>query len=394
MLEESSVRQSQTDHHNTPVDFTVVVPNATRDVDSESAPIAQFENPSQRTERGNPPSSGERDPQVSGMESLVEQERAGNISATVACLITGARSSATRKGYLSCWKKFSGWCSKRQVDPATADLKFVLDFLAELFDKRLEYSTLNGYRSALSLYHVPIQGMKAGQHPLVTSLMKGVSNARPPIPKYRYVWDVEVVLRFMRSLGDNGSLDIKTLSWKVATLLGLCNIPRSQELSALDVKFMSKSNGSYVCGFGVSVKHRRKGKPVPTVSFYQFLPDSNLCPVLALDAYIQRTEDFRASANTTQLFLAVNRPHKPVSRSTLARWVVNTLSLAGVDTSKFKGHSVRSASSSKVKSAGISLGDVLKMGNWSSESVWQKHYHKPIETPHQRYQQALLGTAL
>ena len=223
--------------------------------------------------------------------------------------------------------------------------------------------------------------------------MKGASNARPPIPKYRYIWDIDMVLNRMKELGINQALDFKTLSLKLVTLLGLCNVPRSQELGALDINFMSRTNECYTFGFGVSVKHRKRGKAVPTISFYPFKEDEKLCPVQALDNYLDRTESIRDLSESTQFFLSVLKPHKPVTRTTLAKWVVNFLRESGVNTSKFKGHSMRHASTSKADLLGASLKDILGMGNWSSESVWQKHYHKPIETPHKRYQHVLLGSA-
>ena len=47
--------------------------------------------------------------------------------------------------------------------------------------------------------------------------------------------------------------------------------------------------------------------------------------------------------------------------------------------SQFKAHSRRSAATSKAKAMGISLEGVLKRGQWSGKSTWQKHYHKPIQ---------------
>ena len=52
--------------------------------------------------------------------------------------------------------------------------------------------------------------------------------------------------------------------------------------------------------------------------------------------------------------------------------------MAGVDTRGFSAHSVRSASSSKAAARGVSIKDILKQGNWSSEDVWQKFYHKNV----------------
>ena len=263
-------------------------------------------------------------------------EGTDSISGTAASLITRARTAGTRDRYKSSWSRFASWCGERQADPVTSDLRLILSFLGDLFDQGLEYSTINSYRSALSLYHLPVDGMKVGQHPMVSALMTGVSNERPQVPRHTYVWDVEVVLRYMRGLEENDSLSsLKFMSWKVATLLGLCNVHRSQELGALDVKFMSKSDGNYTCGFGVSVKHRRKGKPSPPVVFYQFKGDTKLCPVNTLDEYLKRTKEYRLEADTTKVFLSVVQPHNPVTRSTIAKWVVGFLKLAGIDTNKF-----------------------------------------------------------
>ena len=43
--------------------------------------------------------------------------------------------------------------------------------------------------------------MPATQYPLVTSLMAGIFNSRPPQPKYIFVWDAQVILNFIRKIG-------------------------------------------------------------------------------------------------------------------------------------------------------------------------------------------------
>jgi hypothetical protein len=51
--------------------------------------------------------------------------------------------------------------------------------------------------------------------------------------------------------------------------------------------------------------------------------------------------------------------------STLARWLKSLLGKAGIDTGIFKFHSVRGAATSAAANA-----DILKAGDWSSESVF------------------------
>ena len=73
------------------------------------------------------------------------------------------------------------------------------------------------------------------------------------------------------------------------------------------------------------------------------------------------------------------KPYKQIQKPTLAGWVKIVLRKAGIDTSQFKAHSCRSVVVSKAKAIGISLEGVLKRGQWSGESTWKKHYHKPIQ---------------
>ena len=101
-----------------------------------------------------------------------------------------------------------------------------------------------------------------------------------------------------------------------------------------------------------------------------------------LRVYEQKTESFRSQENEggTRLFLAVVRPHKPVSSSTLARWLKSMLEKAGIDTGIFKAHSVRGAATSAAAGAGVTTADILKAANWSSESVFTKFYYKPVRS--------------
>ena len=70
--------------------------------------------------------------------------------------------------------------------------------------------------------------------------------------------------------------------------------------------------------------------------------------------------------------------HGPVSSSTVARWLKVCLKNAGVDnTSRFQAHSVRAAPTSKAGLSGLTVEDILKAADWSSEGVLQKFYYRP-----------------
>ena len=112
-------------------------------------------------------------------------------------------------------------------------------------------------------------------------------------------------------------------------------------------------------------------------------------PYHAITEYIKVTKEFRDKNKTSKLFLSYVQPHKPVGNSTTARWVIEMLGMAGIDKNIFRAHSKRSASSSKALKKGANIKDILKMGNWSNTSVWQRFYNKDFSSA-ERYQQILL----
>lgn len=81
------------------------------------------------------------------------------------------------------------------------------------------YRTLNVYLSAVSMTHLPVDYFRVGEHPLITQLLKGMFNSRPPLPRYSVIWDIQTVLTYMNYLGSNERLSLKCLSQKLGVLL-------------------------------------------------------------------------------------------------------------------------------------------------------------------------------
>ena len=67
---------------------------------------------------------------------------------------------------------------------------------------------------------------------------------------------------------------------------------------------------------------------------------SKLCVVKTLKRYLKQTKNIRQD---DQLLIAYIKPHRAISRDTLARWTLIILQKAGINTQKYKGHSTRGA---------------------------------------------------
>ena len=76
------------------------------------------------------------------------------------------------------------------------------------------------------------------------------------------------------------------------------------------------------------------------------------------------------------LFITKVRPFKPASKDTIAKWIRETLSNAGIDTSIFSPHSTRSAASSTAKRCRVPIDTILKPGGWRSMKTFGWFYDK------------------
>ena len=161
------------------------------------------------------------------------------------------------RSYDSLFRKWIIWCSGRSSDPVSGPISDVVNFLAHLFKEGYQYRSLN-----------------ACAEELVSRVMKGAINLRPPQPRYESTWDVSKVLV---SLGPSGTIPLKDLAWKLAMLLALIRPSRSADLAKLDLRFRRITTEGVTFQDNGLAKQARAGKPRAEFFFPAF-EDPLLCP--------------------------------------------------------------------------------------------------------------------
>ena len=314
---------------------------------------------------------------VSCMAHIWESFDSRGISPEASNLLLASWRPKTKSNYNSLFAKWAGWCAQRNRDPINGPVEDIINFLAELFKDGYQYRSLNSYRSAISAIHSKVDGQSIGQHPLVTRMLKGAFNERPPLARYSTFWDVGIVLNYLRDLGANETLSLRLLTLKSVMLLALTRPARSVDLSKLDIRARSFTAAGVTFKALHLSKQSKASKPLVDFFYPRFPEEEVICPVATLQAYEARTLRFRALSTDkakTLVFLSWIGEHEPVTSSTIARWLRTCLSEAGIDTGIFKAHSVRGAASSKAAAVGVTTADILQAADWSSVSTFQKFY--------------------
>ena len=204
--------------------------------------------------------------------------------------------------------------------------------------------------------------------------MKGILRGNPPLPRYQETWDVDVVLKYFDSLPNNRDLSLKLLSKKLAMLLAIAAPKRVSEIARLDKNFMQIiPNGIkfYLPGLSKTQKDCKSRE----IFYANYQQNQKLCVVDCFLEYCERTKSFRDPDNSNDpLLRTIIKPHKGVTANTVSNWIKDVMSHAGIDTTRFKAHSTRSAATSKAFRNGTPIDDVLMMADWSHAGTFFRFY--------------------
>ena len=253
-------------------------------------------------------------------------------------------------------------------------------------------NTIRGFITAISERHAMVPDgehrRRIGDHSMVRTWMKGLTNLNPK-PRVRVPpWDLEVVLSALKKPPFYPLKDasLKHLTLRTAFLLALTSARRASEVHALrhdtlqwkqdcvyafaDEQFLPKVATDWHVNQQIAFPAMRGNAEL-----------RKLCVRTALSVYLKRTTMLRASAGSSnQLLLCYGGKQKghPVSTQRLSKWLQLTVKtayeLAGLPLPAVKGHQVRKQATSWAELAGVTPADICKAATWSSKSTFAQHY--------------------
>ncbi|KAJ8029042.1 hypothetical protein HOLleu_28336 [Holothuria leucospilota] len=258
----------------------------------------------------------------------------------------------------------SSFVIKDRVVRCTQNVNTVLVFLSEFRDQGLHYSAINIARSALATFTTLSSGNSISTDPLVSRFFKGIFNTYPPMPRYTEIWNVSLVLYYIRGLPPVRELDLKMLSLKLCFLVAITSAQRLQTLHLLQLDQLTLNNDSAIFRVTKFLKQSRPGNVAFEVLLEAYQKDERLCVLKTL---------------IVALFISYKKPYHRVSKDTLSRWIKIILTNAGIDTLKFKAHSTRAAATSAAVLRQVPVSDIHATAGWAGEKkTFEKFYRKPI----------------
>ena len=127
-------------------------------------------------------------------------------------------------------------------------------------------------------------------------------------------------------------------------------------------------------------KHQRKGVLKPMV--IKKIRHKKIDAMECLKNYMEITRPWRDMEDgivRDNLFLSYVGKHGEVKTCSITKWLRMGMEWAGVDTTRFKPHSIRGASASRAyHTKSVSIKAIMDRGQWKSESILKKYYIRDV----------------
>ncbi|MPC94188.1 hypothetical protein E2C01_089344 [Portunus trituberculatus] len=163
-------------------------------------------------------------------------------------------------------------------------------------------------------------------------------------------------------------------------LMALTQAAQIQTLHLLLLQGITIEESSFTVQLGHNVKQCRPNFNIQSVTFIAYTKDARICVCETLRAYIGKTVPFRSNLLQSGIRLIVSfvKPHQPVSKDSISRWIKIVLGLAGIDTTMFTAGSVRPEVATKAKALVVPIHCIMARAGWTHKTTIAKFYDKPI----------------
>ena len=307
------------------------------------------------------------DPQTLGAKNRALLE---GLVATATGFAQQSRSANTTKAYASDWSHFAAWADAANRDTLPASPGTVALYLTAYSDS-LKVTTLSRRLTAIRQAHAVAGKPFNAAAPELREVWKGIvrTKGRASNPVAPAV--LQDLIAMLAGLPDS----LTGIRDRALLLTGFAGGFRRSELTGLEMEDLIFTNDGLV----VSLRHSKtdqegEGSKVG-VPYGQH---DRTCPVLALQRWLVESgiTDEHGLNGSGKVFRSVTR-HSSIGESlstkAVSLIVKRAAEGAGLDPSKYAGHSLRSGFATSAAAAGASERAIMKQGRWRSLPVARRY---------------------
>ena len=280
--------------------------------------------------------------------------------------LQSSKATNTIRAYKSDFKDFGLFCAQNGFKALPSEPKIVSLYLTYLSTKDNKMSTLKRRLVSIGVIHKLKGHYLDTKHPSIIENIMGIKRRKGSIQKGKKPILINDLKLIIDVIDQQQNEDIKKLRDRSIILIGFSGGFRRNEIVALDYEdldFVSEGlkigiKRSKTDQFGEGAK-----KALP------YFDNSQYCPVVSLQKWINIS-----NINSGPLFRRFSKGSKlsenRLTDQTVALLIKAYLKLAGVDSSNYSGHSLRSGFATSAAESGAEERSIMAMtGHKSTEMV-------------------------
>ena len=257
--------------------------------------------------------------------------------------LKNSKASNTLRAYKSDYKHFALFCLKNGFKPMPSEPKIISLYLTYL-SKSSKFSTLKRRLASISVIH-KISGHYIDiKHPMITENLMGIKRIKGSYQRAKkpiLIDDLKLIINVV----DNEENEKNKVKNKALILLGFAGGFRRSELVAIqfeDLDFVTEGVKVFVKRSKTDQSGEGMTKGIP------YFTNQKYCPVTSLKKWIEQSE-----IKTGKIF--------DMSDRNVALTIKKYAALAGLDSNKYAGHSLRSGFATSTAEQGAEERSIMAM---------------------------------
>ena len=254
--------------------------------------------------------------------------------------LKNSKANNTLRAYQSDFRDFSGFCSKNGFSSIPTEPKIIALYVTHL-SKSSKFSTLKRRIASISVIHKLKGHYLDTKHPIIMENLHGIKRtlgSRQKAKKPLLINDLKLIIK---------AIDKEKIRDKALILLGFAGGFRRSELVNIlheDIEFVPE-------GIKILIKRSKtdqSGEGI--VKAIPYFDNQEFCPVLTLKDYINKKI---SKKNQDKIF--------EISDKSVALIIKKYAQKAGLDSSKYAGHSLRSGFATTAAEFGAEERNIMAM---------------------------------
>ena len=257
--------------------------------------------------------------------------------------LKSSKASNTLRAYKADYKDFALFCIKHGFKSMPTDPKVVCLYLTHL-SQTSKFSTLKRRLASLSVVHKLSGHYIDTKHPMITENLMGIKRVKGSYQKAKkpiLINDLKSIINVI----DKDKNEKKRFKNRALILIGFAGGFRRSELVAIlfeDIDFVPEGVKIFIKRSKTDQSGEGMTKGIP------YFSNQNYCPVISLKNWLEKSE-----IKSGKIF--------DMSDKSVALTVKKYTAIAGLDSNKYSGHSLRSGFATSVAELGAEERSIMAM---------------------------------